>query len=298
LNRLVKLVMIGSKLFQVAKLSGVAPRQALARFLSSNPSISEASEALEHISHEEDEKEVEEKTSKMAPPKLDRERMSNLTYGIAGEDKLEAINRLLYASYHPDEPITQALGLFNGANSIPDADNRVGIMVRKNLSLFIYDEVGREVGVCVNCGFYKHDFLSLLDVEDAVDPNFRHYLAVHKALRLQNLNLFDELKTEKLFNISMVGVDPSMRGLGLATDLIRRSVLLAGTMGYTGIMTEATGSFSQRAFATIGMMRTNSVAYQDFEFDGKKVFRGMDKRHPEITMMKKRFFQSCLKHIM
>ena len=54
----------------------------------------------------------------------------------------------------------------------------------------------------------------------------------------------------------MVGVDPSMRGLGLATDLIRRSVLLAGTMGYTGIMTEATGSFSQRAFATIGMMKT------------------------------------------
>lgn len=288
--------MIGSKLFQAAKLSGVAPRQVLARFLSSNPSISEASEALEHISHEEDE--VEKETAKMAPPKLDRERMSNLTYGIASEDKLEAINRLLYASYHPDEPITKALGLFHGEHSIPDADNRVGIMVRKNLSLFIYDEVGREVGVCVNCGFYKHDFLSLLDVEDTVDPDFRPYLAVHKELRLKNLDLFDELKTEKLFNISMVGVDPSMRGLGLATDLIRRSVLLAGTMGYTGIMTEATGSFSQRAFATIGMMKTNSVEYQGFEFEGKKVFRGMDRRHPEITMMKKKFFQSCLKHIM
>ena len=139
---------------------------------------SEASEALEHISHEEDE--VKKETAKMAPPKLDRERMSNLTYGIASQDKLDAINRLLYASYHPDEPITKALGLFHGEHSIPDADNRVGIMVRKNLSLsvtvsikfalslvsccfrFIYDEVGREVGVCVNCGFYKHDFLSLL----------------------------------------------------------------------------------------------------------------------------------------
>ena len=59
-------------------------------------------------------------------------------------------------------------------------------------------------------------------MEDAVDPDFRPYLAVHKELRLKNLDLFDELKTEKLFNISMVGVDPSMRGLGLATDLIRR----------------------------------------------------------------------------
>merc|ERR1711915_8786 len=103
---------------------------------------------------------------------------------------------------------------------------------------------------------------------------------------------------EKLFNIAMVGVDPVMRGKGVATDLIRRSVLLAGTMGYTGIMTEATGSFSQRAFATIGMMKTNSVAYQDFEYEGNKVFGGMDKRHPEITMMKKKFFQSCLRHIL
>ena len=42
----------------------------------------------------------------------------------------------------------------------------------------------------------------------------------------------------------------------------------------------------------------SSVSYQDFEYKGEKVFRNMDKRHPEITMMKKKFFQSCLKHIM
>ena len=100
--------------------------------------FSEASEALEHISHEENQvmkEKAAEATSKMAPPKLDRERNSNLTYGIASPDKLEYINRLLYASYHPDEPITKALNLFQGPQSIPDADNRVGIMVRKNLSL-------------------------------------------------------------------------------------------------------------------------------------------------------------------
>jgi len=269
--------------------------------VTSNPSPREASEALEHVSHEEEmdltEKAVEASISN-APPKLDRSRESNYTYGIASEDKLDSINRLLYASYHPDEPITKSLGLFKGPHSIPDADSRVGIMVRKNLSLFIYDEMGREVGVCVNSGYYRHDFLSLMDVEDVVDPDYKPYLAVHKELRSKNMGLFDELKTEKLFNIAMVGVDPVMRGKGVATDLIRRSVLLAGTMGYTGIMTEATGSFSQRAFATIGMMKTNSVSYQDFEYEGNKVFRGMDKRHPEITMMKKKFFQSCLRHIL
>ena len=41
----------------------------------------------------------------------------NMTYSIAGVDKLEAVNKLLYASYHPDEPITRHLGLYKGLNS-------------------------------------------------------------------------------------------------------------------------------------------------------------------------------------
>ena len=86
-----------------------------------------------------------------------------------------------------------------------------------------------------------------------IDQNYRPFLAVHRELRARNVQLFDELKTEKLFNISMVAVDPDMRGKGVATDLIRRSVLLAGTLGFSGIMTEATGSVSKRMFATVGM---------------------------------------------
>ena len=47
-------------------------------------------------------------------------------------------------------------------------------------------------------------------------------------------------------------MDPAYRSKGVATDLIRRSVLLAGTMGFTGLMTEATGAFSQKAFRRLG----------------------------------------------
>ena len=74
-------------------------------------------------------------------------------------------------------------------------------------------------------------------------------------MRRKNLHIFDELKTEKFFSISMVGVDPTFRGKGVATDLIRRSILLAGVMGFSGIMTEATGKYSQKAFGTIGMLK-------------------------------------------
>ena len=36
---------------------------------------------------------------------------------------------------------------------------------------------------------------------------------------------------------------------------VSRSILLAGCMGFTGIMTEATGKFSQKAFSTIHMLK-------------------------------------------
>ena len=60
-----------------------------------------------------------------------------MTYSIAGVDKLEAVNKLLYASYHPDEPITRHLGLYKGLNSIPDADRRVKATILRNLSMSV-----------------------------------------------------------------------------------------------------------------------------------------------------------------
>lgn len=99
---------------------------------------SEASEGLQHSVNED--AKVTSETPAVQPsspsvPKLDRERSLNLTYGIASEDKIEAINRLLYASYHPDEPITNHLGLYKGPGSIPDADRRVRSSIKRNLSL-------------------------------------------------------------------------------------------------------------------------------------------------------------------
>jgi len=63
--------------------------------------------------------------------------------------------------------------------------------------------------------------------------------------------------------------------MGVATELIRRSILFAGCLGFQGIKTEATGNFSKFAFSTVGLLPTNSIKYEDFEFEGKKVFSGL-----------------------
>jgi len=292
---------------KVLKCMSGAPQpgwSGLPRLLSTQTSASEAREALEHVGEEEAKKDAstqpEPAGKKLAPPKLDRNRNMWLTYSIVGPERSDIVNKLLYATYHPDEPITKHLGLYKGPNSIPDADRMVQQILPRHLSLFAYDSNGEVIGVCVNNAYFRSEFVQDLEngLEQVVDPSYKPMLAIHHELRMKNMHIYDELKTEKFFSIRMVGVDPRTRGMGVATDLIRRSILLAGCLGFSGIKTEATGRFSQKAFSTIGMLQTNSIKYSDFEFEGKKVFEGMDPRHTELAFMKKKFFQSCLKHIM
>ena len=55
-------------------------------------------------------------------------------------------------------------------------------------------------------------------------------------------------------------------------------------------------NFVQHRFTLMSKLR-NFTIYKDFEFEGKKVFSGMGGDNKEITFMKKKFFQSCLNHI-
>jgi len=99
-----------------------------------------------------------------------------------------------------------------------------------------------------------------------------------------------------MFSIGMIGVES--RGHGIATNLIRRSILLAGCLGYRGIKSEAPGKFAKETYEKVGMLAKNSIKYDEFTYEGEKVFDGMEGEDTEITFMKKKFFQSSLKHIL
>merc|ERR1712080_774676 len=133
---------------------------------------------------------------------------------------------------------------------------------------------------------------------DGVEESYRPIQAIHHTLRRQNSHIYEEIGTDKMFSIRMIGVDVESRGQGVATNLIRRSILLAGCLGFRAIKAEATGSFSKEAFEKVGMIPASSIKYKDFVFEGKKVFEGLGKENTEITFMKKKFFQSALKHIL
>ena len=77
------------------------------------------------------------------------------------------------------------------------------------------------------------------------DPRFKHIMAVLYKVNQKAGDLFAEMETETFFDIKMVTTDKRQRKGGLATDLIRRSVELAKTLGFKAVKTEATGLISE-----------------------------------------------------
>lgn len=234
---------------------------------------------------------------------LDRSRgfltAKNYSYRIVGTDDIDRANALLYDTYHPDEPLNKHLGLSSGGKRIKDCDALVQEIIPRHLCMFALDPKGKPIGVAINNACHKSELdVSMQQVlSECQDPSYRPIMAIHHQLRQDNRHIYDELSTDKFFSIRMIGVENSQRGMGVATELIRRSILLAGCMGFQGIKTEATGTFSKTAFETVGLLSASSIKYDDFEFEGQKVFSGMDGDNNEVTFMKKKFFQSCLNHI-
>jgi len=265
---------------------GVLPLQgsSLARALAT--AAPEAREALSHVEG-----------------RLDRNRdgTRRLNFAIVGPKDLATVNDLLYATYHPYEPLTKHMGLYNGLNSLKDVDKKVESTIIKNLTLIAYDDAGRPLGTAVNnvCLMDEMEPSNLEEEMRAVeDPRFRPIQAIHHQLRKENHHVYDEIGTDKMFSIRMIGVEVESRGQGIATNLIQRSILLAGCLGFRAIKTEVTSGFARETFKRVGMMSAGSIQYSDFTYEGEKVFAGVDGGNTEITFMKKKFFQSSLKHIL
>ena len=168
----------------------------------------------------------------------------------------------MYATYHNYEPLTKHLGLCKGLNSLKDVDREEERILVKNLTLLAYDDEGKPVGVAVNNSCSKEEMeMSMEAALEDVEESYRPIQAIHHTLRRQNRHIYEEIGTDKMFSIRMIGVEVESRGQGVATNLIRRSILLAGCLGFRAIKAEATGSFGMKTFATVGMQPASAIRF-------------------------------------
>merc|ERR1712172_334708 len=151
----------------------------------STTSSSEAQEALKHVD------------------RLDRNR--------------DGTKRLNYAIVGPSEPLTSHLGLCKGPNSIADMDKMVESILEKNLTLIAYDRgTGRPVGAAVNNSCLKEELGLSLEQElaEVEDKSFQPIQAIQHQLRHENGHIFEEIGTNKMFSIKMIGIGEEDRGQG------------------------------------------------------------------------------------
>ena len=227
-------------------------------------STAEAREALDHVAEGERRKGLDR----------NRDGTLKLSFEIVGPKDAALVHQMLYATFYPGEPLIKHLGLCSGLNTIAEQDRLVEKRLPLNLTMVAYDETGRPVGAAVNNSCQRRDHNLTLEEElEGVEQSYRPIQAIHHQLRRDNDHVYDEIGIDKMFSIGMVGV--AMTGQGIATNLIRRSILLAGCLGFRAIKAEATGKFSKETFQRVGMYPAGSIKYADFQYKGEKVFAGL-----------------------
>jgi len=203
----------------------------------------------------------------------------NIAYTIVRPHQLPVVHKLMYQSFHKDEPMTNFLGLCKGSFSIPDSDEMVeDLVLNHNLSIMATDmDTNTPLAVVLNGVMGENEALVPRSevIDSCLDPGFVPIACILHEVQLMSGGIFTKYKADRLFDVKMIATAPEARGHGLATDLVQRSVQLAACLGFRGCKTEATGTYSRKAFQKCGFDLVADVKYAQFKIGEKKVFAGI-----------------------
>ena len=163
------------------------------------------------------------------------------------------VQDLLYSNFHPDEPMSKALKMFDGITRSPILNTFALDGLNENMSIMaIDDKTDKLLGVSINQIAKPSHLDPDTELEQYLrtynDARFHHILKVLYRVNQNAGDLFTSLNTNKFFDIKMVTTDKGNRKGGLAKDLLRRSVDLARVLGFSAVKTEATGNYIPATF--------------------------------------------------
>jgi len=220
--------------------------------------------------------------------KVLREKSSaKVKYEIVKPTQVLMVQQLMYESGYTREPMVNHLGLCKGLFSIPDSDKIMeNIILTYNMSILAVDkETFTPIGVAINGEF------SISDVQVAdqgirwlSNPDFGPIIAIRDEVDTMGSIVFSKFNTDTIFNTKFLTVKQDMAQQGLATGLLSRTIQQASALGYKGIKTVVSHNNFKKAAMDNGMKLVAEVKFDEFTYQGKKVFEGL-KEHSSCAFM-------------
>lgn len=101
--------------------------------------------------------------------------------------------------------------------------------------------------------------------------------AIHHLMLQMHSDLTSRLpNAEKILRFEALCVHPDYRRQSIAAALCQRSIETAKAMGCSHVLVEASNVRSQALLIKLGFREVKRIKYDDFEYEGVKVFAGYD----------------------
>ena len=184
------------------------------------------------------------------------------------EEHREQVFDLVIDTFFRDEPLNKCLAFDIPNEPTEFAELILHVALHDRCSFVAIDvQTGKLVGVILNIikEQNRSAHLDQFDEKNFQSEKLRYILNVLKHVH-QKIDLFSELKTDRLLHIVIVAIDAHYRGLRLTEKLICESITRAKTdLKLTGAFAEATSLYSSKAFRKQGFQIYDEIIYKMYD---------------------------------
>lgn len=183
---------------------------------------------------------------------------STLNIKLATSEKYTEILELLWREYYPKDPTTKGLGL--GAKEVPAIDDHITNVLMENHSL-IAEKGGKLIGCSINVVTNEDTPTRIIKYAKPLEDKQTNQLLNLYAFLTANPALFRKYSTKSIFEVRQICVDSNCKREEVATELLRKSIVMGHKLGHELVRCNATSRSISKVCSLIGMTKVCEIPY-------------------------------------
>ncbi|CAF2683291.1 unnamed protein product [Rotaria sp. Silwood2] len=203
-------------------------------------------------------------TTWLESPQIDLRVMNN--------EHREKVFELVTEIFFRDEPLNKCLAFDLPNEPVEFAELVISVALEDQCSFVAIDiQTQNVIGVILNIIKHRSPLTTIVNNQDNFDiKNFqseklRFILSVLQHVH-DNIDLFEEMNTDRLLHMVILAIDAHYRGLRLTEKLIHASLERAkNQFNIKGAFSEATSLYSAKAFRKQGFQQYNEIVYIKYD---------------------------------